>query len=213
MVKKMITRTTSLSRPYIISKIFNNFPNTASTNSAGGLEFFNIGFPGKKPISPVGTILIILNSSFLSNNIKSFVWGCVGDNGGIKNGFNPHISKEHYKEVRLNYEQILKIQNIIKNLPPIEQDKVLRNKISEVFIENARQILPPIVINSISQNGAESSRKIEFCLKGDIKIDNKDIDRVIIPNTYKKLLPRKNAFFSKEKIQYYNPKYHPLLEI
>ena len=209
----MITRTTSLSRPYILTRLFKKFPEINSSNSIGNLEFFNIGLPGKNPISPVGTILIIFNDSFLYNNMEFFSWGCMGDNGGIKNGFNPYIGKEYYKEVRLNFEQISKIQLIIKSLPLLEKEKVLNNEISKIFIENLKSILPPIVLRSISENLTESSRKIEFCLKGKLNIANEDIYKIIIPNTYKKLLPRKNAYFSKEKIHYYNPKRHPLLEI
>ena len=193
--------------------MFSNFSNIKSINSVGSLEFFNIGYPGKSPISPVGTILIAFNNSFLLNNMEAFVWGCVGDNGGIKNGFNPYIKKENYKNVRLSYEQILKILEVIENLPAAEKEKVLMNKKSLSFIEKTKKILPFVTINSILKSPEESSRKIEFCLKGNIRICDQDIYKIIIPNTYKNILPRKNFLFSRDKIRYYNPKNHPLLEI
>ena len=202
----MITRTTTLSRPKILEEIFEIKSNKKQNISTGNLEFFNVGYPGKLPVSPVGSILVSLKNNFLGKNKNYFSWGSVGDNGGVKNGFIPCIPKSDYKKLQLDYDEFIAIMSIINNLDQKEKELLYNNKTSTEFIDKARHILSEHTIKSILEYDIESARRIEFCLTEIPEIKDNDIIEVYIPNTYKSIFNKSNCKFSNKKLKYYNPK-------
>lgn len=202
----MITRTTTLSRPKILEEIFKIKSNKRQSISTGSLEFFNIGYPGKIPVSPVGSILISLKNNFLEKNKNCFSWGSVGDNGGVKNGFIPCIPKTEYKKLQLDYNNFMAIMSIIDNLDQKEKELLYNNKTSTDFIKKTSHILSKNTIESILHHDIESARRIEFCLFEIPEIKDNDIIEVFIPNTYKSILNKNNCKFYSKKLKYYNPK-------
>ncbi|MBD3665980.1 hypothetical protein H9Q16_18740 [Sulfitobacter sp. TSTF-M16] len=190
-----------------MAKIFALKCNLTRTRSRGGHEFFDIGFPMSAPFSPVGSILVVMKSSFLEKNRQSFQWGSIPDNGGVKYGFLSHLPSKSYKDYRLGYDDFLEVLRSFVSLDREEQLRVLRKQPSEHFCRLLQHKVHKQVIDGMLANPAEAARRVEFCLNSGFEVAEGDIVRVFVPNTYNAILNRDNMVLSKEKLVHYNPRY------
>lgn len=202
----MITKLTTLARPAILNEILRLGSARYSRTSSGTYDFYDIGAPLTQPLSPTGTILISLKRSYLERNRSSFLWGSIPDNGGIKSGFLPHLSPHFHKCARLTYEQFSAILDIIELLPPASKMSVFKKERSSLFCKLASGLIDDRVIGGMLEQSMQAARRIEFCLKGDCSLVASDIIKVLIPNTYKEILPVQNAVCEQNKIEWYNPR-------
>lgn len=203
----MISKIITLARPLVLGDIFAIEQDMAIQTSFGAREYFDIGLPVNIPVSPVGTIAVILENSFIERNRTAFLWASIPDNGGVKYGFFDHIPSCQYKSLRLNYNDFLEILHCIEALPSACRDDVLAKRSSVSFVKSIRSLVAENVIEGMLSHPMQTSRRIEFCLEGKLAFENEDIRSVFIPNTYRSFLRRNLAKFSCSKIVYYNPKY------
>ncbi|MBS1301048.1 hypothetical protein [Loktanella sp. SALINAS62] len=174
--------------------------------SQGSREYFDIGFPMFEPISPVGTIAIILERSFLYRNLELFLWASIPDNGGVRYGFLPYLSKESYKSIRIDYLHFLEILEKIDTLSKKCIRDVLSKRESKSFCAAIQGLVSDRVIDGMLKQPMQAARRIEFCLEGALEVQNSDVRSVLIPNTYKHALRRSAAKVEASKIVYYNPR-------
>ena len=202
----MISKVMTLSRPRILEEMFSIECDYRKQTSKGASEFFDIGSPLIDPISPTGSIVAYFERSFLSRNERSFLWGSIPDNGGVKSGFMPHLPPEIYKSLRLCYRDFTQILDQIDALPPDTARAVLYKQKSEDFCTSLQNLIDNRVIAGLLEQPMHTARRIEFCLKGNIRVSDVDVISIYIPNTYKRILSERSARVSKSKINYYNPR-------
>ena len=202
----MISKVTTLGRPKVLHELFFMGEGLGVPTSEGTREFFDIGPPMTKPISPSGTIFISLKRSFLVRNEASFLWGSIPDNGGIRSGFLPYLPRNYYKSVRMSFELFSKILDQIDLLPDDCRSSVLEKSPSKRFCNAIRGMVGENVIEGMLVQPMQAARRIEFCLSADFTLSDSDIRVVHVPNTYKLLLSPKRAKFNPSKIYYYNPR-------
>lgn len=202
----MISKITTLSRPAILAKIFQLSSDLSKQTSLGTHEFFDVGLPMTEPFSPTGTIAIVLERNFLHRNKLNFLWGSIPDNGGVKNGFLPHLSRDSYKDIRLNYHNFLRILKKIDALPRGCMEDVFSKRRSASFCSSIRGILKNEVIDGMLESPMQAARRIEFCLNESFQVQDCDVRAVFVPNTYRHLLSRRMARIQQSKIVFYNPR-------
>lgn len=202
----MISKVTTLGRPKVLRGLFFLGEDFAEPTSEGSLEFFDIGSPMTDPVSPSGTILLSLKRSFLMRNQASFLWASVPDNGGVRYGFLPYLSKDFYKSARLNFDLFSEILDQIDLLPSGSRKAVLEKRPSKDFCDAIQGLVEKKVVDGMLVQPMQASRRIEFCLSADLKISDADVTAVHVPNTYKSFLSPDNAKFNPKKICYYNPR-------
>ena len=202
----MISKLTTLARPRVLRELFFLGEGLAELTSEGSREFFDIGSPMSKPVSPSGTILLSLKRSFLKRNHASFLWASIPDNGGIRSGFLPYLSESYYKSARLSFDLFSEVLGQIDLLPIDCREAVLKKKPSERFCNTIRGLVDERIVDGMLVQPMEAARRIEFCLGADLKIADSDVEAVHVPNTYKGLLDPKITKFNPNKLSYYNPK-------
>ena len=139
-------------------------------------------------------------------NEAAFLWASIPDNGGIRSGFLPYLSKNCYRSVRLDFHRFSKVLDQIDLLAPDSRKDVLAKKRSTRFCDAIQGLVDERVIEGMLSQPMQAARRIEFCLDGDLRISDSDVKTVHVPNTYKHFLSPKTAKFEPSKIIYYNPK-------
>ncbi len=201
----------TLSRPRILEAI-SKMPSKRLQNcSKGSLEFFYLGSPPTSPITPEGSILITINQDLFWDNKENFCWASVGDSGGVRNGFNRFISSDHYRDIRIKYNEFESILNKIGELTDLEQSKLFSKRPSLSFVESCKEFLHPLVLSSLRGSAEQTNWSIEFCLTDKFVIRAEHIESILIPNTYKKI-PLVENIKKKivPKIRFYNPRFSVL---
>lgn len=191
----------------MLGRLFSLRQSLVEQTSRGDHEFFDIGLPMSEPLSPAGTIAIVLERSFLHRNEMTFLWASVPDNGGVRFGFLPHIQKDHYKSIRLSYLQFSRILEQLDRLPERCVVDVLAKKKSERFCAAIRGLVTDKVVDGMLTQPMQAARRIEFCLDRTLAVLDSDIRYVFVPNTYREVLSRDAAKIEPSKVVYYNPKY------
>tara|TARA_R110002033_G_scaffold4720_16_gene22128 strand:- start:98 stop:724 length:627 start_codon:yes stop_codon:yes gene_type:complete len=191
----------------MLGRLFSLRQSFEEQTSQGDREYFDIGLPMSEPLSPAGTIAIVLERSFLHRNEVAFLWASVPDNGGVKYGFLPYVQKDHYKSIRLSYLQFSEILEQLDLLPERCVVDVLAKKKSERFCAAIRGLVIDTVVDGMLAQPMQAARRIEFCLDRKLTVLDSDIRYVFVPNTYKEILSRDAAKIEPSKVVYYNPKY------
>lgn len=207
-----ISKTASISRPLIINKISSHSnTNECKFNKNQNIEYFYLGLPPNMPISPEGSIICILDISFLYDNLSSFSFGSIGDSGGVLHGYCPQIPKEKFEETKLKKSHFLELMSIIANQDLFTKLAILQKKPTYPIIERVRHLISPIVADCLAVSTTQDRWAIEFSLLPSFNIEPVHIRNLFIPNTY---LYNKTFRTIKRRIGKrlvtYNPK-HPVL--
>lgn len=204
-----VSKKLTLSRPEVINKLLSKEKKLSlSTGAVGTAEYFYIGLPPTRPITPEGSILIILRLEFLHANISSFRFGSLGDTGGVKLGHFDQLPPFRANEMRLSADRFLDLMAVIDELSTSEKTKLAMHQPVRELLKAARHILPNFLYEALLNTERQDLWSLEFSLKENFVIDAKKVAQVFIPNTM--MLGELGKFLIGElgdRVMPYNPRY------
>lgn len=202
---KKFSKTLTLNKIHIINNIIDQ-----STSGSPSSDYFNIGAPIGNPPRLRGSIVIEMNSLFLTDNCDFFKAGSPIDTGSIKFGFfKPKLDQNLFLEmVNCDYEKFYTLATDLYSLPWPAVEKIN----SHIACSSARPVLEKYfsapVVDFMFQETDPHAWLFEFCLDAGYALKKNHINRIHIPNTYtfsptiRKLCKDLNG-----KVATYNPKY------
>ncbi len=179
------SKVVTFSRPVLINKLSQETKsNSKRQTDREGLEYFFVGLPPLQPVSPEGSMLFVLGSEFLHQNRESFVFGSVGDSGGVASGYIPEISPSKSAQMKLGWLQFSETVELISHLSFEAKTKIHTRQSVAEFPSLARGILPDFLLEVLETSDRQDVWSIEFALRRDFIVHPKDVLKVFIPNTY-----------------------------
>lgn len=202
---KTFSKVLTLNKLHIIENIID----TANLGSVKA-DYFNIGNPIDNPPSLRGSIVILLNLSFLTDNKQFFKIGSPIDTGSIKFGFlKPDIENELFFEmITCDYIKFYSLTLDLFSLPSSSLDNLNSHRECTSFKPVLDKYFSTTVINFMYREKDPHAWLFEFCLDTGYILKKNHIDKIFIPNTYiSNPMIKKLKNILKDKVVKYNPKY------